>query len=288
MDFARTILVATDHSAPARRAEVRAGMLGTELGVDTVEVMSVRYAKTAPIADASATGAAAFRQNAEPDWIRTLCPGMSPAAIVERANEIGADLTVVSGKRAGLFGGVLARLMNEELIRQSDRPVLLVHREPEKAYKTVLVGVDFSAESRHAARAALALAPSAHFTFLHVFRVPDEEMMLAHGVPVSTIHEYRIRAREAARLKLNSFIDALGPRRQLIARSIKHGAPGPQIHAHAKEIDADLTVVGKHGKPLFVELLLGSVTQRLIDYGDGDLLVTTSLCAGEPDMPCAA
>jgi nucleotide-binding universal stress UspA family protein len=304
MKYVRMILVATDHSERARHAEVRAEMLGSELNADTVEVMSARYVKTVPTAlpaetvtlqgagaalrETLATVPTLFLRCADSADSRTPRASISPAAIVERANETAADLTVVAGKPASFFAGIASRFRNEELIRISERPVLLVNREPEKAYKKVLVGIDFSPESWNAARVALAVAPAAQFTFLHVFRVIDEGIMLAHGVSINTIHGYRMQAREAARLRLNSFIEALGPRRQLISRALECGMPAPIIHGHAQEIHADLVVVGKHGKSRFIDLFLGSVTEHLIDYSHCDLLVTTAAREDESDPWLAA
>jgi nucleotide-binding universal stress UspA family protein len=310
MNFVRTILVASDHSEHARHAESRAAILGAELKADVVEVMSMYNAKTTQNTTSHVQADTASIEGADValHHVRAAVPalfqrdaalaqryaprsGSGPAAIVERANEIGADLTVVAARRESFLAGLVARFRNDELIRLSDRPVLLVNRKPASAYRKVLVAVDFSAESQQASRVALALAPGALFTFLHVFRVTEEPMMIAHGVSTDTIHAYRIHAREAARVRLNRFIDALGPRKQLIYRAIEHGMPGPAIHAHAKEINADLIVVGKHGKSRFIDLFLGSVTQRLIDYSDHsdcDMLVTTSSCKEEPDMPPAA
>jgi len=278
MDRIKTILVATDHTAHSRRAELRAAMLGVELKVETIEVMSTQPEAAPALHRATGTDGQA----------RTRRTYGAPTDIAGRAEKIHADLTVVAARRENFFAGLVARFRNDELIRRSERPVLLVNREAVKPYKKVVVGVDFSAESRQAARVALALAPTAHFTFLHAFRVANEEMMLAHEVPASTIHEYRIHARNAARLKLNGFIDALGPRRQFISRSIEHGLAGPTIDALAKEIDADLIALGKHGKSRFVELFLGSVTQRLSEIDHCDLLVTTTPYEDDPDLPPAA
>lgn len=308
MDRVRTILVASDRSAHARYAEARATMVGAELRADVVEVMSVcngmeKQSSSSSVQfsavgvagpdvaldDNRATVPAIIRRDGEPMIRHAPRSEIGAAVIVERANEIGADLTVVyAARRESFLAGLVTRFRNDELIRLSNRPVLLVNREPAAAYRKVLVAVDFSAESQQAARVALAVAPGALFTFLHVFRVEEDGMMSAHGVSNDTIHAYRIRAREEARVRLNSFIDALGPRKQLIYRAIERGIPGPVIHAYAREINADLIVVGKHGKSRLIDLFLGSVTERLIDYGDCELLVSTSPYEGEPAMPPAA
>lgn len=313
MDCVKTILVASDGSGHSRHAEMRAAMLAAALKADIVEVTSACGEEagqrstfpsqpcTAGIEDAAigmpdrrnAVPALALHvphvpRHAERARQPVRVPGDGPAAIVDCADAFDADLTVVAARREGFLAGVLARFRNDELIRLGDRPVLLVNREPAAAYRKVLVGVDFSAESQQAARVALAVAPGAQFTFLHVFHVPEEAMMNAHGVSRDTIYAYRIQAREEARVRLNDFIDALGAKRQLIYRAIRHGMPGPAIDAHAREIHADLIVVGKHGKSRFIDLFLGSVTQRLIDHVECDMLVTSSPHEGQPDIPPAA
>lgn len=282
-------------------------MLGAELKAELVEVLNASDEKVMqPVLrpsssdmtgfDAAAVALCDTRTAAVTPFRRTggsrirylHHPDADPATIVRRADEIGAGLTVVAGRRDTVLGSIATRFRNDELIRLNERPVLLVAREPVTAYRKVLVAVDFSAESQQAARVALAVAPGAAFTFLHVFRADHEEMTMTHGVLDGTIHSSRLSAREAARVRLNSFIDALGPRKQIISRALQHGASASTIHAHAMETRADLIAVGKHGKSRVIELFLGSVTERLIDCGGCDLLVATSPYEEEAPLPPAA
>lgn len=301
MDRIRKILVATDYSDDARAAKTRAAMLSVELKADLLELMTVKGTRMGlgtpatlssnveVLSDAAPSllaGPAASHPG--PNCVRTIRTGNPASAIVERANEMGAELTVVASRRRKFLADIFARHNSNELIRLSNRPVLLVNREPKDAYRNVLVAIDFSDESREAARMALAVAPVAHFIFLHVFRLAGEEMMLETGVPLDVIHGYRQRAREIARAKLNSFIDSLGPRRQLISRSVQHGPPSAVISLRARELKADLIAVGKHGKSRFAALLLGSVTQRLVEQGQCDLLVVNSPYVDDWDLPPAA
>lgn len=306
MNSVRTILVASDGSRHARHAEMRAKMLGAELSTELVEVLSISDEKlTHDVQPPSSLETASIDEDAvalcgtravegtplrsgSPQIRYLHYPDTGPATIARRADEIDAGLTIVAARREGVLASIAARFRNDELIRLNDRPVLLVEREPVAAYRKVLVAVDFSAESQQAARVALAMAPGAVFTFLHVFRAAQEEMMMAHGISDDTIHSYRLHAREAARMRLNSFIEALGPRKQMISRAIQHGAHASTIHARATEMNADLIAVGKHGKSRFIELFLGSVTERLIDYGGCDLLVATSPYEETTPLPPAA
>ena len=307
MGHIRKILVATDYSEDARPAETRAAMLSVQLKAEVLELMTVQGtrmgigtpatlssnvevgANTVPsLLEGPASVQTVTREESGPACVRSLRTGNASTAIVERANEMGAGLVVVAARRRKFLADIFARHNSNELVRLISRPVLLVNREPSDAYRNVLVAVDFSDESREAARMALAVAPAAHFTFLHVFRLMGEEMMLETGVPLDVIHGYRQRARETARAKLNGFIDSLGPRRQLVARSVQYGPPSAVISLQARELKADLIAIGKHGKSRFAALLLGSVTQRLIEEGRCDLLVTNSPEVEDWDQPPAA
>lgn len=307
MNRVKKILVATDYSDNARRAEIRAAMLSLELKAEPLELMTIQNTRMGLRTPATFSSnveiredaailllernkdvPAILRQSMGPTRVRTIRTGNPADAIVARADEIDAGLTVVAARGKSFFASLFARDNNDELIRLSERPVLLVNCEPKSAYQKVLVASDFSAASREAARMALTIAPSAHFTFLHVFGVAHEETMLETGTPVEEINDFRMRAREMARGKLNSLIDGLGPRKQFISRSIQHGCPRAVICAQAKQLNADLIAVGKRGKSRLEELLLGSVTQRLLDQEACDVLVADSLEIDEWDQPPAA
>ncbi|GAB3540635.1 hypothetical protein GCM10027343_09990 [Noviherbaspirillum agri] len=303
----RKILVATDYSEEARRAEIRAAMLCTRLRAEAVELATSQKPEAAtrgqdacvPAAcnEADAAGKSAARERSGSSTLRwqgradagPRLPRMhcAPEEIIARAAEIDADLVVAAGRGRRLFAdvlnvldafdafNVLRRQGNDELLRLTDRPLLLVSAEPEEAYRRVLVAIDFSDESREAAHAALAIAPAAHFTFLHAFRDSGEHMQQEAGVSGDTVHSQRMRARELARLALNRFIESLGPRKQLISRSIHYGAPAAVIAAQARHLQCDLVVMGKHGTSRRAGHPSGSVTQRIAAQGRHDLLVAT-------------
>ena len=81
--------------------------------------------------------------------------GEPVAGILDEAHERNADLIVLGepGKK-GLkehFVGTIA----ERVARHSDRPVLIVKRRPNDAYRRVLVAVDFSEAASRAAQGCL-------------------------------------------------------------------------------------------------------------------------------------
>jgi len=98
--------------------------------------------------------------------------GEPVAGILDEAHERNADLIVVGepGKK-GLkeyFVGTTA----ERVARHSDRPVFIVKRRPNDAYRRVLVAVDFSEVASRALKAAYEIAPRAEFLAVHAWQVP--------------------------------------------------------------------------------------------------------------------
>jgi nucleotide-binding universal stress UspA family protein len=192
----QTILVATDYSEQARGAETRAAMLSVELKATTLEILAVqetRMGLNTPATASQSTGLdvaaidrvlvenrlpVSLSQSVETlQCVRSLAVGKPASAIARRADEMGADLTIVAARSKKFVPDYFTRDDNDELVRLCTRPVLLVHTDPERAYAKVLVAVDFSEESKEVARYALAVAPSAHFTFLHACVVPGEGIM---------------------------------------------------------------------------------------------------------------
>lgn len=307
MNRIEKILVATNYSEDARRAETRGAMLSVQLKSRLLELMALRKTRMglrmpAVISEAMTVceddsrallarpedWRTVLQRENGPSCVRTLREGNPPRAIVERADEIDADLIVVPAHGKRMLADLFTTHGNDELIRVAGRPVLLVNTEPADAYRCVIVAIDFSDQSIEAARTALAVAPSAHITFLHAFRVADEDMMLEAGISLEVIRGLRVRAREAARVRLNSLIDTLDTRRQLVSRVIQHGKPAAVISAVARQSNADLVALGKHGRSPLAEFFLGSVTRRLVDDGVCDLLVTAARRSREPELRPAA
>ncbi|WP_158598118.1 universal stress protein [Noviherbaspirillum saxi] len=303
----QNILVATDYSEQARRAETRAAMLSVELKASTLEILAVQETRMGLNTPATASEStecdvssvdSVLVENRLPvslahsvdalQCIRSLAVGKPATAIAKRADELDSDLTIVAARSKKFVPAFFTRDGNDELVRLSTRPVLLVHTDPDRAYAKVLVAVDFSEESKEAARHALAVAPSAHFTFLHACQVPDEGIMRESGLNTEAMNASRMALCEEARGELNLFIDQLGTRKQLITRAIHYGQTVSVLCDYAKRMRADLIAIGRHGKSRFVERLLGNTAQRLMDRTTCDLLVTsTSPPGGWDDRPAA-
>jgi nucleotide-binding universal stress UspA family protein len=163
----------------------------------------------------------------------------------------------------------------ERLVRQIQKPVLVVKREAASAYRRGLVAVDFSAHSHTAFTWAKEIAPQAEICLVHVFEAPFESEKLSMGVSEQALQEYRAQASKEADEEMRRFIESSGMDAQGLHISIEHGSHvAGVLRDKAVEMDADLVVVGKHGKSLLERLLMGSVTLRLLTECSCDVLVT--------------
>jgi universal stress protein A len=135
-------------------------------------------------------------------------------------------------------------------------------------YSHILVAVDLTDESRAVANRACALrtAYAAELSCVHVI----EPLSLAYGgdipMDLSTIQD---QIQDTAKLHLAEFAETLD-----IAADHHHlifGRPESEIDALAHQIDADLIVVGSHGRH-GLALLLGSTANGVLHGAPCDVL----------------
>jgi nucleotide-binding universal stress UspA family protein len=53
----------------------------------------------------------------------------------------------------------------------------------------------------------------------------------------------------------------------------RHGHPGAEITTQAREVEADLTVVGSHGRGRLDRFFLGSVSSYVVDHAESTVMV---------------
>ena len=135
-------------------------------------------------------------------------------------------------------------------------------------YRHILVAVDLTEESRQVTQRACALkqAFAADLSCVHVI----EPLSLAYGgdipMDLSTIQD---QIQDTAKSHLAEFAQSLS-----ISPENQHlifGRPETEIHALAKEIGADLIVVGSHGRA-GLALLLGSTANGVLHGATCDVL----------------
>ena len=294
MNLMRSILAASDLSAPSRHAADRAARLAHANGagltlahalVDTALDDLLRMigdgdrAKSAVEADARDRLHALAVQLAQRHAVgvaERLLVGNPVQALARVADEIDADLLVTGTRGAGFFRGVITGSTAERVARRSARPVLMVRHAAHEPYRRVLVPVDFSAWSAASIELARALAPGAELVLMHGVQVPFEGRLRRSGVSESQLAQYRATAIGEAQRRLDELAAAAGLEERWIAiAESDRGDPWMQIVRQEQEQDCDLIVIGKHGRHALEEFLLGSTTRMVIAESSVDVSVST-------------
>ena len=199
--------------------------------------------------------------------------GSPSSAIPEFSESEAVDLVLIGAHGAGFMHRVLLGSTASRLLRKSKTPVLVVKQEAHHTYKRVLVAVDLSPGSEVAVRTARQVAPDAEIVLLHTFEVPFEGKMQYAGVATEVIHQYRIEARARATQQLRDLAESAGLSIGNYAVLLVRGDTARKILEYEERNRCDLVVMGKHGTHVTEELLLGSVTKRVLADSRSDVLV---------------
>ncbi|MGD2051166.1 MAG: universal stress protein [Acidimicrobiia bacterium] len=129
--------------------------------------------------------------------------------------------------------------------------------------KVIVIGVDGSEHSRHAARVAVAIARQndAVVHLVTVVRPPEGWWGIVGSPPTPTALSRSLAdaQREILDLVLSD-LDLSGVEHVTVEEV---GDPGRTLIQHAEEADADLLVLGTRGAGLIERIMLGSVASRV-------------------------
>lgn len=288
----RHILSATDLSAHSLQAVDRAADLATTTGARHTVLHALGLDALGPLRNLLGERADSVAHTAVQQQQAALAaamadparhPGPAPTLRVEEGlasrvvpalvRETDTDLVVVGARGQSLLRRLVVGSTASHLMRRSHCPVLVVKNPFQQPYRRVLLPMDFSPGSALALALARELAPRADLVLLHAFDVPFEGMLQYAGVSQDIIHQYRIEARERALRQLREMAAEQGLAAGDYTPLVEHGDAVALITGHQQRLGCDLVVMGKHGTHVTEELLLGSVTKRVLSEGDADVLV---------------
>lgn len=287
------ILATTDLSAPARHAAERAALVSkdTEASLDLLHVANFSPLEQLQLLMGAAPEeieaqvldtarerllklAAGLRQRYDVTAATYAVAGSLLDELARRYADLSTDLLVCGAKGEGVLRRLLLGSTARRILSSAKCPVLVVKQAPHEKYHRVLVPVDFSPSSLRAIRHARSIAPLASIVLLNTYEVPFEERMLYANVDDEIIKHYRVAARKVASQKLDALCYEAGLSLNEFDLVLLHGDPRLRIIEQEQEEDCDLIVMGKHGKSLLEEMLLGSVTEHVLAESQSDVLVS--------------
>lgn len=204
-----------------------------------------------------------------------LLTGRVHTELARYAAQHGIELSVLGAQgenfaRASLVGSSASRY-----VRVGHQPTLVVRSDDKQPYRSILVAVDFSPASLRALAAAIALAPEASLRVLHVCELPLASRLPAKLHGKDALAALRLSSEKLARSRLETLLQET-PGASAATASVQSGPPARTIIRHARAQHCDLVALGKRGAFELNQLLLGSVSLRLFELYEGDLLMAPS------------
>lgn len=266
MSGIRSLLAATDFSEDADRATRRAALLAAGLGA-RLELLHV----VSPPALGDLRGLVPELGDAEARVVgeakRTLYAmatrlppaaarvevGKLPDTILDAADR--HDMLVLGARGGGSIREALLGTMANRLLLAARRPVLVVKREPDSAYRRVVVPCEYAPPARRALELALDVAPGANITLVHAFEADEAE--------------------SRTRAWLAKLLDGLEGA-AAVDVAAEFGNPRRAVLAMVESRGADLVVMGKQGRSRAREMFLGSLTRQVLAEAKCDVLVAPS------------
>lgn len=290
-DF-RHLLVATDLSAHATAALDRGFLLARQAGARLTAIHALGLPALSPFqalmgaaaeqvahtvtADARARLQALLedpsRNAGHPAGLQLEADLPAPA-ITAFANANAVDLVLIGAQGRSFWQRMLLGSTASHLLRKSHWPVLVVKQPARESYRRVVVAMDFSPVSAAALALARQIAPEAKPVLAHVFELPFEGLLATAGVSTVDINRYQVEVRDHALLTLHEMAHQAGLEPGGYRLEVRHGHAARMLPELVAQAGADLVVMGKHGTHVTEELLLGSVTKRVLAESTSDVLV---------------
>ena len=195
--------------------------------------------------------------------------GPVPARILEVARELPAELLVMGTHGQGGLERLVLGSVTESVLRRAPCPVLTIPHEERATsgpapFKRILYATDFSPAAEHALGYALSLAEEAQGVLIlaHVMEGPTLAATTS-GLPVNISRITADLARDAER-SLRESVPASAREWCATEEVVAFGRPADEIMRVARERDAQLIVVGVHGRNALDLMLFGSTTHHVI------------------------
>jgi nucleotide-binding universal stress UspA family protein len=128
----------------------------------------------------------------------------------------------------------------------------------------IVCATDFSDSSEYAQRYALGLSEvfGAELRLVHVVELPFLPTYSLAGVPSLALPVEQVE--EGARKHMEQAVEACRAAHPGTEGVVRTGSPFVEVINYAREVEADLIVVGTHGRTGLSHMLIGSVAEKIV------------------------
>ncbi len=187
--------------------------------------------------------------------------------IVKASVKYNIDLIIIgnSNKVKKLILGSTA----ERVVRYSPKPVWVCKDRTCHTIKNILVPIDFSIFSEEAMKWGIYLSKifDAKLTLLHIVKP-----IIRSPTYIKLLKEKKLSLREIAHLEMDKFLMKFDLTDLRYTTKILMGEPHKKIAQVAKKENSQLIIMGTHGRSGLSYLILGSVTERVLENACCDIL----------------
>lgn len=248
----KPIVVGVDGSVESARAAVLGSRLAQAAGTSCHLVCAAQESEGA---SASLIGQHLPRQLLDSLEIRI---GRTVTVLQAEAERLGAGLVILGGKRHPALDRWLGGSTAHDVVRNLPVPVLVTKGSP-VSFHRVIVGVDGSYAAEPAMREAerfVALLDGQ----LRAVHVLQPETVLPKVAQLVDPRPYDMTVPQTIEQDVWPFLHVPGAQ-----PAVRWGDPAATLAAEAEDWQADLLVVGSHRKGWVDRLLLGTVSERLLN-----------------------
>jgi len=202
--------------------------------------------------------------------------GRPASAIVEAAKALKADLIIMGSRGHGTIESMLLGSVSAEVIDHASVPVLVARN---KTIDHVVLAWDGSSCARGAAD-LLRSWPVFARSSIRVVSVADVEVPWWTGFPEAgspqTVPLY-LEAAEASRRVHDTLAKEMSDELRAVGLDAvperREGDAATEVIAAARAINADLIVLGTHGRTGIARLVLGSVARNVLQHATCSVLI---------------
>ena len=195
--------------------------------------------------------------------------------IIQVAKEKKVDLLAVGTRgRAGMHRIILGSVA-ERIVRKADCPVMVIRGRKDVGFKRIIVPIDLSDCSRIALEYAVATARahSSKLTILHVYEGSYVEPYIKAANSEEEADEIMKEIERVNETKYDEFLTTVDLSGVEYEKLLKKGIPETDIVETAMEQQANLIVMGTHGRSGIKHILIGSTAEEVVRTVHCDIII---------------